>query len=372
MPITLFMKSSAIQLILLFVVFILTFSCGDSNKTKKIDSETMVFMAHSVQSSNESEFYNGTISINNVLSDFHGTPNNKAHKKRRENLQFVMTRMEQIEKETQEICAHINGLKATLIADANEKIKPRKLQSNSDLVVFQFEFRELKKPNYEVSFDALILKTKIEDFKTELLKLTATYEWFGRKFEINPFKVSGDISGATLNEIHKDLSLQRNNLNPDDLEAVAEMIYSLVAGKSSLEKIKPHTLIGSLSLLESLESSVLKARRLALSNWSLKVASSGDIFDKIIPVIEGPDVIKFGKNLNLEVSVAAINSYAHPVLTIENNPNARISYDDNGKAQILLKNPKVGTVVLKGTISIMNKQGTNKFQNWEKTIEVIQ
>ncbi|MFT6244414.1 MAG: hypothetical protein ACJAXI_001180 [Crocinitomicaceae bacterium] len=366
------MKSSAIQLILLFVVFILIFSCGDTNKTEKIDSETMVFMAHSVQSSNESEFYNGTISINNVLADFHGTPNNKVYQKRRGNLQFVMTRMEQIEKETQEICAHINGLKATLIADANEKITPQKLQSNSDLVVFQFAFRELKNPNSDVYFDSSTLKNEIEDFKTELLKLTATYEWFGRKFEINPFKVSGDISGATLNEIHKDLSLQRNNLNHEDTESVAEIIYSLVAGKSSLEKIKPKTLIGSLSLLESLENSVLKARRLSLSNWSLKVASSGDVFDKIIPVVEGPEAIKFGNNLNLEVSVAAINSYAHPVLTIENNPNARISYDNEGKAQILLKTPKVGTVVLKGTISIMNKQGTNKFQNWEKTIEVIQ
>jgi archaellum component FlaC len=372
MRITLFMKSSSIQLILLFAVFILIFSCGDSKKTEKIDAETMVFMAHSVQSSNESEFYNGTIRINNVLAEFHGTPNNKANKKRRENLQFVMTRMEQIEKETQKICKHINGLKTSLIADANEKIKPQKLQSNSDLVVLQFAFRELKKPNSEVSFDASILKNKIEDFKTELLKLTATYEWAGREFEIKPFKVSGEVGRATLNEIHKDLSLQRNNLNPDDIEAVAEIIYSLITGKSSLEKIYPQTLIGSLSLLESLENSVLKARRLALSNWNLKVASSGDFFDKIIPIVEGPEAIKFGNNLNLEVSVAAINSYAHPILTIENNPNARISYDDEGKAQIFLKTPKVGTVVLKGTISMMNKQGTNKFQNWEKTIEVIQ
>ncbi len=153
-----------------------------------------------------------------------------------------------------------------------------------------------------------------------------------------------------------------SDVNYDDHERLIQLILELTprTGENKMYSARE-----ALHYLCIQEARILKARKTAFGLFKTRVSFCGTSFDKITPVISGPEVVAQGSEVELELMVAALDSYNNPEVTC--NENATIEVRD-GIAYLKLTLDK--TTTLKGTIGIRNKQGALKTKDWEKTIFV--
>ncbi|GAB5416719.1 MAG: hypothetical protein Crog4KO_22080 [Crocinitomicaceae bacterium] len=153
-----------------------------------------------------------------------------------------------------------------------------------------------------------------------------------------------------------------SDVNYEDQEGLIELILELTPRTG---ENKTYSAREALHYLCMLEARILKARKTAFGLFKTRISFCGTSFDKITPVISGPEVVAQGSEVELELMIAALDSYNNPEVTC--NENATIEVRD-GVAYLKLNVDK--TTTLKGTIGIRNKQGALKTENWEKTIVV--
>lgn len=153
-----------------------------------------------------------------------------------------------------------------------------------------------------------------------------------------------------------------SDVNFDDKEELIGLIIELTP---RIDENKAYSAREALHYLCIQEARILKARKKAFGLFKTRVSFCGTSFDKITPVISGPEVVAQGSEVELELMVAALVSYNNPEVTC--NEDATIEVRD-GIAYLKLKVDK--TTTLKGTIGIRNKQGALKTKDWEKTISV--
>ncbi|NRA10422.1 MAG: hypothetical protein HRT57_00535 [Crocinitomicaceae bacterium] len=367
------MKSICIKTFMAASVLLLFVSCN-SESQREIDVKTMIYMAHSVQESNEAQYYRGSGYLYSVRAEFSylNAMGRKEDEYKKNAVKSALDRFDKIDLEMKKVCDYITGLKKSLLSDANESIQTFEIGDPNGLIVTNFAFQELKEPTTTASITIPELQKKIIQLKDDLTQLTGTYEWGGKDFYCNSIKT---VIGKTRNDINNGITWhfkdQDDQINPDDVEGLIEINLKLTQASMELKSIDPQTLIGSLSVLTSVESNILDARATALGLWKQKISTGEFSFNKFEPIVEGPEAIKSGQGIDLTLALMVHDDSNPPIVTIENNPNAKISYRE-GKATISLANPKVGILTLRGTISIKNKSGVVKVRNWEKTIEVIQ
>ncbi len=332
-------------------------------------------------------------------------PENKA---KLQKLKQVQSKMEEIDKETAKMIKFIDELKLELLEKSGEdisKVDP----NNEEVIVWQkYDSKEPCKPmrlnlaavqakdQYDVPMHVLIgenikkptgkgmkLWNDFNNYRVRLVEMIGTYEWGGKKFDfkakhINDFKDFKDL----LKKVEKMVDENKKANLKEDRQVLIETYMGLTKKERSkvhdvkdvhwIGKTFDHApLVAAIASLSSLQQDILSARALALAHWKSKVSTGEYSFNKIVGLAYGPEVANTGDSVTIQVMMAAFDSDNQPQVKVTEGPEGvKVVYPGNGQGLVQFR---VGsaTQTIKGTVTIKNKSGVPKTENWEKEIIVM-
>ncbi|MCF8416474.1 MAG: hypothetical protein K9G40_09540 [Crocinitomicaceae bacterium] len=191
--------------------------------------------------------------------------------------------------------------------------------------------------------------------------------------EINAYKDMKDLSKQV------DKAIESSNVAQDDKEAIKKIYISLTKPERSVVHDVPnvhwigktfdHTpVVAAIASLSSLQKEILTARADAVSLIRSRVGGGEYSFNKIMALAYGPDLANNGDDIEVQVLMAAYDSDKQPEVTVQ---GGTVSETRDGKGYIRMKASGASEMTLKGTITIKNKSGVPKTENWEKNIKIM-
>ena len=126
-------------------------------------------------------------------------------------------------------------------------------------------------------------------------------------------------------------------------------------------------LVAGIAALSSLQQDILAARALAMAHYKSKVSTGEYSFNKIVQLAYGPVVANSNEEIELKVMMAAFDSDNQPKVTAN---TGTITYPGNGTGVVKI-NTGGSTMELSGTVSIKNKSGVPKTEEWNHTIVIM-
>ncbi len=215
-------------------------------------------------------------------------------------------------------------------------------------------------------------------FRSKLIQAMGTYREGKNAYSINPkaintFKDNHDLK----KQVEQMLKSSKANLR-DDEEILSTIYMNLtkpervsqndISGVHWIGQTFDHApLVAALASLSSMQQDVLSARSLALSHLKSKVAVGEYSFNKIVGLVYGPELANTGDEVELNVMMAAFDSDNQPTVTY----NGSSFRGEEGKGVIKTKVGSGTEMTLNGTVSIKNKSGQIKTENWSHTIKIM-
>jgi gliding motility-associated protein GldM len=197
--------------------------------------------------------------------------------------------------------------------------------------------------------------------------------YFFNSPEINKFKDFADLNTQI------DKAMAASNVAQDDKEAVKKIYAAL----TKLERSEVHEVpnvhwigktfdhspsVAAIASLSSMQKEILTARADAVSLIRSRVGGGEYSFNKIMALAYGPDLANSGDEIEIQVLMAAYDSDKQPEVSVQ---GASVSEIKDGKGYIRTKASGSSEMTLKGSITIKNKSGVPKTENWEKTIKIM-
>jgi hypothetical protein len=391
--------------ILLLLTIILASSCSDTINTDKNLLDNIVVMEDQIQRMNIIQLDRGDSYLMDIKSELVTTPRNDEMQMKSTKLTYILEQMDKIDKETNSIITLIEQCKFELLEKAGENLKEDVTKNSSSIVWRKHDFKKdgnspsrlnlnaiIDKGNSEIATSYFIgsdnfspsqkgmeLWNSINNYRNSIVALTGSYSWRENKYSVTPININTYSSNQ---ELLKQVSEMISNSNCNKNEDTWVLI-DLYIGLTKPEKIKYNDetvhwisstfnnspLVNAIATLTSLEQDILSARALSLAHWKSKVSTCSYSFNKIMPLASGPSVSIEGEEIQIKVIMAAFDSDNQPVVKTTAN-NSTIKYDGWGGGIVSLK-PKAGLNTYKGTVSIKNKAGVIKTENWEWTVKVL-
>lgn len=165
-----------------------------------------------------------------------------------------------------------------------------------------------------------------------------------------------------------DKAINTSYVNVEDKESV-KMIYARLTELIAMNPSSYEVPMDCYNFLTCLERGVFAARSDCFSLLALRVASCGYSFNKIMTVINSPSVCVAGDTVNISGVIVAYDSDKVITGTINRKP---FETSEGGMVKhkiIIPKNKK--SLRLTGTLTIRNKSGVPKTENWERNIQII-
>lgn len=362
--------------------------------------DAFVAIEENIQISNENEFARGQekyAALKEVSED-------KTQKDLQVKAQKLMKTVEQIDKITAERIKFIDDLKLQILETCGEDVKT--IGTPESIVTKAYDAKDPLKPTrmnlmhvngkdkYDEPMQIMIgaeitnpqgkgmdLWKSYNGYRKELTELIAgsvivekgTKAYFYKAPEINKFKDFKDLNTQI------DKSIAASNVAQDDKEAIKKIYASL----TKLERSEVHEVpnvhwigktfdhspsVAAIASLSSMQKEILTARADAVSLIRSRVGGGEYSFNKIMALAYGPDLANNGDEIELQVLMAAYDSDKQPEVTVQ---GASVSEIKDGKGYIRTKASGSSEMTLKGTITIKNKSGVPKTENWEKTIKIM-
>jgi len=342
-----------------------------------------------------------------VKAELSSTKNDAENKPKRDKLNAVLAQMDKINKETATMIEKIDKIKLNIMEKSGENIKD--IKANAEDVIMWAKYDAKKdqvlparmhlmavqaKDQYDVPMHEIIgediknpngegvkLWKDLINYRKQIVSLTGSYEWAGKKFEITPSEINDYKDNKDLTKKVEDMIAKSKCDHKEDAEVLAE----LYIGLTKLEKNEVHgmkgvhwigmtfdhsPLVAALASLSSMQQDVLSARALALAHWKSKVSTGEYSFNKIMPLAYGPAVANSGDDVELQVMMAAFDSENQPKVTVNEGASAEITYPGNGSGKVVFK-AGGATMTISGTVSIKNKSGVAKTEDWEHTVQIM-
>ncbi|NRA10583.1 MAG: hypothetical protein HRT57_01350 [Crocinitomicaceae bacterium] len=224
------------------------------------------------------------------------------------------------------------------------------------------------------------LWTDLIQYRTDLMTLAGTYKWGGKQFKIDVKAINKYKDNKQLSKMILDMT-SGDDVNPDDVEGLG-MIYNRLTKRerNDVHDVKDvhwigmtfdHApLVAALASLSSMQQDILSARAEALYLWKQKISTGEYSFDKIMPLAYGPGSVRGGEEFKLDVMMAAFDSQNSPVVLVtEGGEGSKTTY--NGGVGTVTLRAGGSSMMLKGTVTIKNKQGAEKTRKWEYEVPVI-
>lgn len=347
----------------LVLIAIASFLYSCESEEKNASNSVLVEMQFEAYYSNTQElFFGGQSSFISVTASLHDPSN--ALRVQKGNL-FV-GKMSEINSSTEKILLAIHNEKKNLLkvlgcskalGEFNELNSiPAKI-NGSDLTTDKVD-----------AFDAnSVLKKEIKQYRNDLVQLVASsnvksangsYE-YDKRFKIQAPKLN-ELKGEESDTRILKASLKK--ASPDDSDALLEILLTITPRKGELTSYSAREALHYLCIQEA---RILKARKIALRLIGSRLSSDGYVFDKIIPLAYGPNLLEKGDEFELQVMIAAFDSQNNPIVTCEQGGTIETI---EGVARIRMTADK--TTTFRGTIGVHNKSGVIKTSTWEKTVSV--
>lgn len=362
--------------------------------------DAFVAIEENIQISNENEFARGQekyAALKEVSED-------KTQKDLQVKAQKLMKTVEQIDKITAERIKFIDDLKLQILETCGEDVKT--VGTPESIVTKAYDTKDPLKPTrmnlmhvngkdkYDEPMQIMIgaeitnpkgkgmdLWKSYNGYRKELTELIAgsvivekgTKPYFFKAPEINKFKDFKDLNAQI------DKAMAASNVAQDDKEAIKKIYASL----TKLERSEVHEVpnvhwigktfdhspsVAAIASLSSMQKEILTARADAVSLIRSRVGGGEYSFNKIMALAYGPDLANNGDEIEVQVLMAAYDSDKQPEVTVQ---GASVSEIKDGKGFIRTKASGSSEMTLKGTITIKNKSGVPKTENWEKTIKIM-
>lgn len=391
--------------ILLTFIALITFSCSNGVQNEELLLDRIVQLEDQVQKINIVQADRGSIFFADIHSEYIATPQNDEMKSKTSGLAYILQKMENINSETNSLISTIEAYKIALLKNAGENTKKVHNLDASTIVWKEYDEKDnafiparmnlsaVKDKNntsvataYFVDADGinpnakgLELWSKLNEYRSNMVQLVGEYSWGKSTFEFDPIDINSFSSKRDLMIKVKSMIEKSNANKKEDANALKELYIIL----TKLEKVAYHgtevhwisasfndaTLISAIAALTSLEQDILSARAYAMAHWASKINICGYGFDKIIPLATGPSTAFEGDEVKINVLMAAFDSYNQPSISTT-NVSSTLEYIEDGIGTVSIT-PKKGLQTIKGTVSIRNKSGVLKTENWEWTINVL-
>lgn len=393
--------------IYLYLAVILLNSCSEQINPDPSLIEQMIILEEQIQRMNIVQTDRGFGYLNNIKEELISSRGSDLAAKRAK-LEHILLNMEKINTESGSLIKYLDDLKIELLSSSGENTQAIKDNDPNTLIWQKNDPSDALRPmrlnlcalknrkdnetaqklfigsNLETpSATGLELWDKLNNYRKNLISITGSYKIYEKEFSVNPADINDFTTSVELyNKVHSMLMNQKGINKYEDVEVLTDLYLQLTKqerltyhGKNNVHWIcatfNDANIVGAISAITSLQQEILSARAHALATYSSKVSSCNYSFDKILPVAFGPSTVHLGEQIEFQVIMAAIDSYQTPLVKTNHN-NATIQYPGNGSGIISLTPTKKGQQKIKGTITVKNKAGIEKTEEWEYVIEVLQ
>lgn len=195
---------------------------------------------------------------------------------------------------------------------------------------------------------------------------------FYRKFYFKDPKINKGSHFKTKEKFYENSFV---NAAPDNIEAFKQVYFKLTNQNIFLDEevdffMEEQSLLKTLNLLTISEYQVLNATDDLASLLRSYVGGADYSFDKIFINVDGPEVVKEGDSVQLRLFYSFYDSDQLPMIKINNlNPKNYSLIQKDGMTYLKIKADK--NLELKGTLTILNKSGVPKTNEWSKKIQVL-
>lgn len=361
--------------------------------------DAFVAIEENTQKSNITQVNRGNELVSDISGEIAITKGDENREKLRK-LKSVLSRMKQVDAVSAKLICEIDDLKLEILRESGESIESYKLndqktilwQKGANCTPIRMNLMAVEsKDEYDVPMHILIgddikrptgkgkkLWEDYNDFRGKLVQLLGTYQESGKSYSITPKAINDFKDHADLKKKVEQM-LQAAKINrKGDKDILATLYMNLtkpervnqndIEGVHWIGQTFDHApLVAALASLSSLQQDVLSARALALAHLKSKVTVGEFSFNSIVGLAYGPAVANSGDEVMVNVMMAAFDSDNQPTVTY----NGNTFKGTNGKGTITVKAGSGTEMTLNGTVSIKNKSGMMKRENWSHTIKIM-
>jgi hypothetical protein len=230
-------------------------------------------------------------------------------------------------------------------------------------------------PDNNLSKESLQLWNEIQKTRIKLIEIVGSCNFSFKSIQFNLTDINSFYT-------KKDLRLQIENMlekstynYQEDRELLIEL-YSVLSyneingsGKHWInDKFENASLLEAINSLTVIQYDIMQARRFCLTHLSRKMSHCCYRFDKIIPVVNGPSIVKLGDSVTFKVFLAAFDSSNDPEIQL--NTKNKIKYEE-GIGYVTICPSKTGAQTITGKMSTRKKSGDLKVEPIEIKFEVV-
>lgn len=361
--------------------------------------DAFVAIEENTQKSNGMQVDRGSEFISDVSNEISSTnPKENAEKLRK--LKKVMKQMQEVDKLSASLIRQIDQVKMELLKESGEEVSTVKPEDRETIIwekgtgckPTRMNLMAVEaKDQYDIPMYLLIgddiknptgkgkqIWNDYNAFRSKLIQAMGTYREGKHSYSINPKAINAFKNNQDLRKQVK-LMLKASKANLKDDEEILSSIYmnltkpervtqNDIEGVHWIGQTFDHApLVAALASLSSMQQDVLSARSLALSHLKSKVSVGEYSFNSIVGLAYGPSFANTGDDVELNVMMAAFDSDNQPTV----NYNGTSFKGTGGKGVIKTKIGTGSEQVLSGTVSIKNKSGLVKTENWSHTIKIV-
>lgn len=209
---------------------------------------------------------------------------------------------------------------------------------------------------------------------TQLDKIDSVNKVYSYKDpNIRAYKTKGDLV--------KQVFTGMKNVKGDDSTAIKEIYISLTKNEQVMDEVTEamaHWIgktfdhapsVAVLASLSSLQKEILTARAQTITHLQSKIGGGEYSFNKVMALAYPEQgVVNGGEQFNMSVLMAAFDTERQP--DVRPSQGTVIS-TKNGTGIVKLQAPQSGEMKITGSISIKNKNGLTKTENYEAIVQVV-
>jgi hypothetical protein len=367
--------------------------------------DAFVAIEENTQKSNIAQLDRGNGFKGDVTSEISTTkgPDNALKLKK---LKKILAQMEEVDKITATMIQDIDKIKIEILKESGEDVA--KMKPNDEETIMWAKGDGCKparmhlmavqaKDQYDIPMHHIVgedIKTPtgagkklwadFNDYRAKLVQVVGTYDAFSIKpIAINEFKDNNDLAL----KVDKMILSSKANVKRDekgkvlDLGEDGQVLKDIYINLTKPERVKQHDLEGvhwigatfdhsplvaAVASLSSMQQDILSARAMALAHLKSKVSTGEYSFNKIVGLAYGPAIATANEEVEVKVMMAAFDSDNQPTVTYGGG-----TFQGTNGQYIIKTKAGSGDMNLTGTVSIKNKAGVAKTENWTHTIKVM-
>lgn len=359
--------------------------------------DAFVAIEENTQKSNIAQLDRGDGFIKDVNSEITTTkgPDNAAKLAK---LKKILAQMQEVDKITAVMIEDIDKIKMEILKESGEDVA--KIANNDELTIIWEKGSGCKptrmnlmavqaKDQYDIPMHHIVgediknptgsgkkLWADYNKYRADLVRILGSYKDGEKTFSIDPKAIN---KFATNKKLAEEVAKMIDNakVNKDDKQVLKDIYINL----TKPERVKQHDLEGvhwigatfdhsplvaAVASLSSMQQDILSARAMALAHLKSKVTTGEYSFNKIVGLAYGPMIANTGDEVELQVMMAAFDSDNQPEVTGPGSITV-----EGGQGKVKTKVSGGAEMVLNGTVSIKNKSGVKKTENWSHTIKIM-